>query len=153
MRKRSFVFLILIIFLFLSACNNKKARIDSVYENLFSDTDLTQVVSDLEFPSNVDGVDISWKSSNPDVLSNTGKVNRLNQDVNVELQIILRAGKARVIHKITVTVLKQELDIPFVPDYSISNALSKTIGSTVTVQGVIIGFIGENAILHDGEDG
>jgi M6 family metalloprotease-like protein len=166
--------LLLVLMLF-SGCTRDIDLIESVYQGLFSDIDLTKVVSDLDFPSHRDGVDISWKSSNPDVLSDTGEVNRLSADVVVEVQIILKAGKATEIRKLLITILKQEPadepeepidepeepidepedpdEDPVDPDYAIGQALSKSDGSTVTVQGLIIGIIGQSAILHDGEDG
>lgn len=180
-----FVFFLLLLSAFIVGCKPSTKKIDAVYDSLFVTADLTKVVDDLTFPKEVDGVVITYKSSHPEIISNTGKVVRQEKDVIVEVEITLKDGDLELKRTISVAVLKlnpvdpdpvdpdpvdpdpvdpNPIDPdpvdpdpvdpdPVDPNYSISRTKSASIGSQLTIKGIIIGIVGDSAYIHDGETG
>ncbi|MFA7435955.1 MAG: M6 family metalloprotease domain-containing protein [Bacilli bacterium] len=122
--------------------------INNVYTSLFTGIDLGNLKSDLLLINNKDGVSISYESTNLNVISNTGVVFRGSEDKEVKIIIVLSFENIEVTKEIFVTVLKLESQ-----NYPISNALAASDNQVVTVEGIIIGEVGENYYLHDGSHG
>ena len=68
------------------------------------------VKDDMSLPSNLDGVDITWTSANPDVIANDGTVTRPDEDTEVTLTATLSCGEYSKTEtkEITVTVAKND---------------------------------------------
>ncbi|MGD9886505.1 MAG: immunoglobulin-like domain-containing protein [Bacilli bacterium] len=146
--KRFFLFLILgILTLALSGCflfsSNK---IETVYQSLFADADLSKVTTDLFFPKEIDDVSLSWYSDNWDAIDNEGHVTRGEEDVTVTIDIALEYEGKIEFRKFVITVLKRSL-------YPINKAKGLEEGENVIVNGVVIGKVGNDAYIHDGVDG
>lgn len=109
----SFVVFLLLLSAFIVGCKPSTKKIDAVYDSLFVTTDLTKVVDDLSFPGEVDGIVITYKSSHPEIISNTGKVVRQEKDVIVEVEITLKDGNLELKRTISIAVLKLD---PVDPD-------------------------------------
>ena len=86
--KRIVSFAIAFVVLFTIGCNDTPSVIDLTKEIEEVAATIPAVVeNDLVLPNSDGAITIEWFSSNPDVLSNTGKVNRGNEDVVVNLTI------------------------------------------------------------------
>ncbi len=141
--------MLIILMLFgLSGCffSDPYRKMDDVYENMFSGADLNAVTTNLYFPDQVDGVDLTWSSANWDVITSEGKITRGNVDMTVVVDLTLEYQGVYAFEQYTITVLKKSV-------YSVSRAVSTASGSVITVEGVVIGVIGSDSIIHDGEAG
>ncbi|NLM49380.1 MAG: hypothetical protein GX196_00310 [Clostridiaceae bacterium] len=67
--------------------------------------DLSKVRSDLDLPTNIKGNQITWESSNPNVISNTGKVTRTDKYEEVTLTATVNFGSYTRTKSFTATVL------------------------------------------------
>ena len=61
--------------------------LDTVMEEFFSDVDFDNVDGDLDFVNNVDGVNITYESSNPAVISNDGVVTKQREVQYVQVGV------------------------------------------------------------------
>ncbi|WP_035375951.1 InlB B-repeat-containing protein, partial [Haploplasma axanthum] len=137
MRKR-LLSLVLVVFglMILSACTDKKIDLDTVADelvNIYQSGDSEKnVTKDLNLKTTTtisNDVVISWNSSNQDIVSNNGKVNRPNDnDVNVELVLTvsyesLEAKRTfNLVVKKTEDVIVEKVSVSF--DYWYENAPS-----------------------------
>ncbi|MGD9604852.1 MAG: immunoglobulin-like domain-containing protein [Bacilli bacterium] len=146
--KRSFlVILLMLLAILLQGCFfSSSDKIDDVYQNLFPNADLTSVTTDLFFPEQMDGVNLSWYSDNWDAIDNEGHITRGEEDVNVIIDVALEYEGYVEFRKFYITVLKRSL-------FPISKALGVQDGETITINGTVIGTVGNDAYLHDGVDG
>ncbi|HBP25572.1 MAG TPA: hypothetical protein DD618_01270, partial [Acholeplasmatales bacterium] len=146
--KKTLVMLIILMLFGLSGCffSDPYRKMDDVYENMFSGADLNAVTTNLYFPDQVDGVDLTWSSANWDVITSEGKITRGNVDMTVVVDLTLEYQGVYAFEQYTITVLKKSV-------YSVSRAVSTASGSVITVEGVVIGVIGSDSIIHDGEAG
>lgn len=120
-KKCTVLMLILLSVLMLGACKKDpnirlNEQIDKVTESLLSDTS-EEITDDIVLLTQVGDVKISWISSNSEVLSTTGKVNRQEQDVEVELYAFLSLEELKTtkVIKFTVLGLNDSPDIPDLP--------------------------------------
>ena len=120
--------------------------INQVFDNLFIDIDLENVISDLEFPTNIEGVLLSYSSSNKEVITDNGKVTRGNEDIEVSIDISLTYENITINKEIFITVTKTV-------SYPIIDAINANQNNVVTVEGVVIGNVGLSYFIHDGENG
>ena len=111
-----------------------------VKPHLFKDVDLQNVCEDLELPTLVEEVTITWTSDKPEVVSNEGKVSRPKNDTLVELTADLLKGKNTGQLKYNLTVkAKYEFEVKTVSE---AIELAKNAGEAGTneefyVEGVI----------------
>ena len=86
----------LIIFsLFLVACGSTQPKksysdLEEVFNGLFDGVDCEHVASNLVFKKEIDGITISYSSSNKEVISNSGLVTMLEEDTDVVVSVVLR---------------------------------------------------------------
>ncbi len=73
--------------------SNDNDSLEEVYQTIFKDVDIKNVTEDLNFPTKIDEVIIVWETSNPDVLTNEGKVTRGLEDVKVIVEAKLTLGE------------------------------------------------------------
>lgn len=121
--------------------------IEQVYSTLFS-VDLSKVTNNLSFPTSKNGVTIAYESTNPDVVSNTGIVKRGEEDQEVTVKLTLTYEGLTINKAITITVLKL-----VTPTYPIINGINASLNQSVTVQGIVIGNVGDSLYINDGNDG
>ena len=107
--KGLFVFSLFIVsFVFVScSCKEAKEQVDleAVYNELFSDVDLDQITSDLDFKDEVDGIKITYDSNNKEIISDSGKVTRSDKEEVVEVKVTLTYQKETYAGITTFTVL------------------------------------------------
>lgn len=146
--KKSFAMLIFLMLLGLSGCffSDPYRKMEDVYENMFPGADLSAVSTNLFFPDQVDGVDLTWSSPDWDVITSEGKITRGDVDATVVVDLTLEYKGVYVFEQYTITVLKKSV-------FSVSRAVSTASGSVITVEGVVIGILGSDSIIHDGEAG
>ena len=85
--------------------------LENVKNNLLSNVSLTSVTSNLELPTLVNGVTITWISSNPSALSNEGVVTRTGTDQSVTLTATLVYNDQNDTKIFNVLILKVEEEI------------------------------------------
>ena len=89
--KRLFAILVLVICAFsVASCaigTPGAATIEKVMEEFFYDVDFENVTSDLNFVDKVNGVSVTYESSNPDVISNEGLVVRQKEEQTVKVGV------------------------------------------------------------------
>lgn len=120
-------------------------KLERVFNNLFIDIDLNNVVNNINLLTSVDGVNIQYLSSNTNVLSNTGEVIRNTSDENITLTVKLALEGKSIERVVSIKVLKW-----FLENYPINKAIEASIGTSVTVQGIVTGVVGDSAYIHDG---
>lgn len=138
--KRIFnILLILILSLFLvftTSCefelgyssDTEDKDLNEVFESLFKDVDVTKVSEDLKFKTLIDGVRVKYESENNEIISNTGKVTRGEEDVTVKVKITLTYKNSKYTDFVTFTVLKSDgsgQDNPPVVDDELAKAISQ----------------------------
>lgn len=82
--------------------NDEKTEIQYAYENLKV---VDRITKDISLINKYEQVSISWESSQPDYLSNTGRVNRIAVDVEVVLTATLQYEDEVLIKYFLITVL------------------------------------------------
>ncbi|MDD4000097.1 MAG: endonuclease [Bacilli bacterium] len=85
--KKCFRYILFLLLLLLTACASKS--LDEVAASLLSEVDLENVKESLDLPKEIDGVKISWFSSNPYVLSHEGEVTRKTVNEEIDLYATL----------------------------------------------------------------
>ena len=83
-------------------------HLESVKSELFKDTDIDNVTSDLYFPSEIAGVDLIWESDNPLIIDNEGSITRGLTDATVTITVYLEYNGLIDAVTFFVTVLKTE---------------------------------------------
>ena len=74
----------------------------------------------LQLPTNVEGVSLTWQSSNQEALTNQGVVTRGNEDVNVSLVVTASIYDITATREFNFTVLKTQEDKVFdISDYDV----------------------------------
>ena len=109
------IFSLLFLLLTCIACKKEEEPIPvnhkdlaAIYEALFKDVDLNNVTSDLDFKAEVDGVTITYNSSNIDIITNDGKVTRPRTNTTVDVQVSLAYEDDKYENSISFTVLGKE---------------------------------------------
>lgn len=82
--------------------NDKKTEIQYAYENL---NVLDRVTKDITLINKYEQVNISWESSQPDYLSEIGRVNRISVDVDLVLTATLQYGDNILEKRFLITVV------------------------------------------------
>ena len=88
--------------------NENKDVIEEVSESLLSDVDKLKVTENLVLPTKLEGVVITWESSNEEVVSTTGVVTRGETDFYVTLKATLKYEDKEKVLEIKVKVLAKE---------------------------------------------
>ena len=115
-KKIAVIVSLLVTSLFLFACEQDNSLNDA-YEKLSFDLirneniDEDNVISDLNLINELDNVNIEWESSNTDVITNLGVVNRTNLDVNLKLEATLSYKESFKVKTFNLKVLKLEENI------------------------------------------
>ena len=110
--KKFICFLIAFVMLITVGCGERPAVIDLVKElEEVAATVPAKVENDLIFPTADGAITIEWISSNPDVLSNTGKVTRGDEDVVVKLTIKMSYSGKIEKKELSVIVVKKEASV------------------------------------------
>ena len=91
-----------------SSIDNKPSQLEDVYQDLFKDVDKNEVTTDLLFVNELEGVEITYDSGKPEVLSNSGKISRQLEDTEVEVIVILKKGDKELIKVVKFTVIKED---------------------------------------------
>ena len=110
--KKLLSFVVLFIALaFMAGCiqedQTAKNTVEDVANNLFSNVDLNKVSSDLDFVENLNGVKITYVSSNQDVVSNTGKVTLGDNVEIVEINVTFQYDGYKLEKTYVLTVEKK----------------------------------------------
>lgn len=115
---------------------------NSVYDSLQLPTSVTE---DIDLPTEVSGVTISWHSDKPHVISTDGKVTRGEEDIEVTLTATLTYGDLEPKTKeFKVTVKK----IQYV---AIEDILSNSqVNNVFDVKGIVVGKFNQGFFLNDG---
>ena len=112
MYKKILTVLICVFALFIVVgCNgeiNEGNLIDEVADKLLVDVDKGNVTENLILPTKLDGVSITWKSSNESVISTDGVVTRKDSDYAVTLTATLKYGEEEKVVEIIIKVLGKE---------------------------------------------
>ncbi len=97
---------------FAVACSkDEEVNLEEIYASVFEDVELLKVTENLTLPTEVEGVTITWTSSNPEVISNEGVVTRQATDVIVTLTAVLTVeGQDPITKETKVKVLAAEPD-------------------------------------------
>ena len=95
MRRILHLLLMIVFMLFVFGCNEKaeEVNLQEEFNSVFKNIDTTSVTSDLVLPESVGDVEFVWESSNQDVFTNKGEVNRQDNDVTVTLKATLKYGE------------------------------------------------------------
>ena len=81
-------------------------KVNVIKKVLLSEYDLTNITESITLPTNIEGSKISWSSSNPDVVSATGVVNRPNANTTVTLTATIQdVGSYNQTYTLTVKAL------------------------------------------------
>lgn len=126
-------------FAFLTACNKeneeaKKAKVEEAMEQVFKDVDLTNVSSNLNFVSKIQDVNLTYSSSNGDVISNTGEVTQQETEIDVDITVEFEyeGYKDSKIYKVTVS--GKSIDTSFM---DISKVKELQSDQEVKVKGIV----------------
>lgn len=103
-----------------------------------------QTNKDINLPTELQGVQITWSSNNPDVLSNTGIINPQDENVEVTLTATFKLGNITETKTYKVTVLSKPVE-----GNKIINAINSSVGDIVTIEGVITALVGNSAYIQD----
>lgn len=154
MKKLFSIFAVVICTLLITSCMpaDTSLKLDQAIEQNFKDVDLTKVESNLEFVKEIDGVTISYATSNENVISSTGEVNQQEEDISVTLRVIYKYGSYSKVkmydvnvlgkHTLTIATLKKGLESK---EVSVTGIVAKIINGTE--KNVPVGFY-----LVDGTD-
>ena len=82
------------------------AAVEKLAVGYASGDSAAKVTQNLTLPTNVDGVTVSWASSNSAVVGTDGKVNRPDADTQVTLTAILTKNAAKTKKALVVTVIR-----------------------------------------------
>ena len=135
--KKLLSFVVLFIALaFMAGCiqedQTAKNTVEDVANNLFSNVDLNKVSSDLDFVENLNGVKITYVSSNQDVVSNTGKVTLGDNVEIVEINVTFEYDGYKLEKTYVLTVEKKTNKYT-----SLSVVKTYTTDTDVVVKGVV----------------
>ncbi len=112
--KKLFAILVLAICAgFVASCtlnNPDIAGIEKVMDEFFCDVEFDNVTSDLDFVDKVDGVNVTYISSNPEVISNEGVVVRQSENKTVKVGVKFELNGATGYQEYEFTVLAKEYD-------------------------------------------
>lgn len=86
------------------------AGVEKVAENFFCDVDFDNVTENLDFVDKVDGVKITYESSNPEVISNEGVVVRQAEDQVVEVSVKFELNGTQTLRVYEFVVPAKEYD-------------------------------------------
>ena len=93
-----------------------KKDLSQIFDSLFSDIDLNNITSNIEFKKDIDGVTISYESSNTSVISNDGVVSRGDSDIEVTVTITLTYEDITYQNSVIFKVIKNEVVHPALDD-------------------------------------
>lgn len=132
MKKLFSIFALCAFMLFVSACMPTEAgnKIQKAIEQNFAETNLSKVKSDLTFVKEIDGVSITYVSSNEVVLSSTGKVTLPEEETIVMLRVTYKYGSSSKVKMYEVVV--QSCYGP-----TISSLKKENVEEEVSVSGIV----------------
>lgn len=87
-----------------------KDDIYKVRDELFDGIDLSNINSNISFPSSISGVQLSYLSSNTNLLTNEGVINLESLDTTCELIVTFRKGELELSKTYSITVKKDALE-------------------------------------------
>lgn len=122
--------------------------VNHIFNLLYEDINLNKLDKNLDLITNLDGVEIAYESQNPNVINNNGVINRGEEDKQAKFVVTLTYEDVIITKELLVTVLKQE-NIAF----PILSAINAKVNQTVTVQGIVIGKVGNSYFINDDNDG
>ena len=116
---KKFIYSLMLAFMLIFAVSCKPDDTDSVdvnavYESIFKDVDVLQVTENLNLPTELEGVTITWQSSHPDVISVTGVVTRGDKTTLVTLTATLSYNGEQVTKTTKVKVPAKEISADMV---------------------------------------
>lgn len=109
--------------------------VENAAKKLFADVDLMKINHDLEFVSSIDGVQLTYTTNNPDVISTTGKVNFQDTETKVTIVVHLKLNKVDLPKIFNVTVVSKA-DLP-AEVTTIASVKSLTQETKVAVHGIV----------------
>jgi hypothetical protein len=105
-KKKGLLLFIFLLGIFLVGCIKNEDKIEKVFENLFINENLEAVTSDLDFPTIIEEVEITYDSTNTNVIANDGKVTRGINDETVRVIVILKYKGETVNKYLDITVIQ-----------------------------------------------
>jgi endonuclease I len=109
--RKVFILIISIFTMFLIVgCSKKEDPFNKAYDKLTIYGDLEHVVDALDLPTQVDGYQVSWQSSNPKVVTDLGYVFRQDKDTQLVLYAYITDGVKTRSKEFKITVLEKEID-------------------------------------------
>lgn len=132
----TFLFLLVACFAFVSCKNPDDAKIkqiDEVMNQLFQDTDLSNVSTDLNFVTTISGVKLTYHSSDEDVLTNEGKVTPSESSKTVTLEVTFELDGYKKNKEYTITIAS----LPTPSYMSISKVKTLEKDTEVTIRGIV----------------
>ena len=132
----TFLFLLVACFAFVSCKNPDDAKIkqiDEVMNQLFQDTDLSNVSTDLNFVTTISGVKLTYQSSDEDVLTNEGKVTLSESSKTVTLEVTFELDGYKKNKEYTITIAS----LPTPSYMSISKVKTLEKDTEVTIRGIV----------------
>lgn len=136
--KKILSFIVLVVALtFLVACNFEvdqaaKTKVEDVAVELFKDVDLTKVSSDLSFDQKIKDVNLTYSSSNQQIITNTGEVTLCEEETEVEITVYLEYNGYKLTKTYTVTVVAKPFSF-----INISDVKSLDSDSEVKIKGIV----------------
>lgn len=133
-KKVMFLLVLSVVLVFVTACGTDyKPILNEVLDSLTVENK-NNIKDDIELPSLIDEVVITWSSSNTSVISDAGEVTRpTEEDVEVTLTATLKIGKLKETKVIIVTVIGIESEVFTVTfDYEGYDEVSVKYGNKLT---------------------
>lgn len=132
MKKLFSLFALCAFMLFVSACMPTEAgnKIQKAIEQNFAEVNLANVKEDLTFVNKIDGVSITYQSSNEKVLASTGKVTLPEEDTIVTLRVTYT-------YESTSKVKIYEVVVKSLNGQTISSLKEENVERAVNVKGIV----------------
>lgn len=159
--KQTLMSILSVVFLcLLAACQqtNPYEKIEKVAEQIMIPETLS---SDIYLPNHIDGVDITWKSDDLSLLSNTGKINRpANEDGNQTVSLTATFSYGGIVENkvFSITIIRLDLTplekIEYVlNDLNFETPIDSSINFAYYIDGVNLSYISSNIhyLLDSGE--
>ena len=135
--KSSILVLLLVFTAFITACEDGKDNltnpfVDGVYEEITDLFNEDAITENLQIPSSYKGVNVSFESSNTDVIANNGKVTRPEEDLFVTLTFKLTYQGIEYTKTLQVIVLAEGSVVPTYYTVSLPQDANGTIEASKT---------------------
>lgn len=104
----------------------------AVENTLFGDIDFSKIECDLNFPTEINGVALSWFTDMPTVMSNTGKVYRGKTDSTVKITVLLSYNSVKKEKEFYLTVLADDSE-----NYALVEAVKEGLLKNVNLDAIV----------------